>query len=170
MVSCRSVAFVLLVGLLFRPALPGHAQVREAADRSGADPAKEAARTAVQEWLGHVDSGAWSTAWNEAGSLLQEAMPIERWESRGAQARRTLGALRSRRLVRAERRDTLRQTSESGPFVLLRYRSAFEAGLYAETVLTAKTGDSWTVAGYEVAPIVTTSDQRPTGPRRHERN
>lgn len=139
--------------------------MREMADTTEANTVEEAARAAAQQWLQHVDSGAWSTAWNDAAPLLREDMTAEQWESRGAQARRILGPLRSRRLIRAQQRDSVRQASRSGPFVLLRYRSTFRAGLYVETILTARTDDAWTVASYEVAPIAAAGTQDSTAPR-----
>jgi len=133
--------------------------MRETADTTEADTIEKAARAAAQQWLQHVDSGAWSTAWDDAAPLLRKAISGEQWESRGAKARRVLGPLRSRRLIRVQRRDSIRQASRSSPFVLLRYRSTFRAGLYVETILAARTDDAWKVASYEVAPIAAAGDQ-----------
>lgn len=124
------------------------------------DSAKRAAHVAAQTWLRRVDDGAWGPAWDEAASLLRDAVPRERWRKQGARARDTLGALRSRRLARGQYRDTLRQATGAGPFVLLQYRSSFESGLYLETVLAVRADETWTVAGYEVAPVTAPANRK----------
>lgn len=148
MTCLRSAALVLIAVFMLPAARLGYAQGGDASTT-----AKQAARKAARGWLQHVDAGAWETAWTEAASSLRDAVTEEQWRVQGARARETLGALRSRRLARVQSRDTLRQLPNAGPFVLLRYHSEFETGLYVETVLVAKGDDAWRGAGYEVAPV-----------------
>lgn len=155
MMDRHSAVLVLVVLFLFPTALPTYAQ-----ERGEPTTPKQAAREAARGWLQHVDAGAWETAWTEAAPSLRGTVTEERWRNRGARARKTLGALRSRRLVRIQSRDSLRQLADAGPFVLLRYHSEFETGLYVETILVAKGEDAWRAAGYEVAPVAASSDQR----------
>lgn len=121
--------------------------------------AEDAARRAAEQWLQQFDAGALTATWTEAAALLRETMSEEQWQERGAQARDRLGAFRSRRLFRTQRRDTLQQAPEAGPFFLLRYRSAFAAGLYVETVLVVQEEEGWHVGGYEVAPMAAAQQQ-----------
>lgn len=144
----RPVALLSVIVLLLAVVCPGHAQPRE-----GNASARQAAHKAAQEWLRHVDTGAWSSAWEAAAPALRDSVAEEQWATQGARLRETLGALRSRRLARAQRRDTLQRAADAGPLFLLRYHSTFEDGLYVETLLLAPDGDTWTVAGYEVAPV-----------------
>lgn len=149
-------AVLALVVLFLSPATrPGYAQ-----ERGEPPTTNQAAREAARGWLQHVHAGAWETAWTEAASSLRDAVTEEQWRTRGARARGTLGALRSRRLARVQPRDSLRQLADAGPFVLLRYHSEFETGLYVETVLVAKGEDAWRAAGYEVALVAASAPQR----------
>lgn len=151
---------VLLVGLLLS-ACSVRAQeeaAQEGEEALGSTPfaSNQAAPEAVQAadtWLQYVVSGQWETAWTEAAPLLRAGLTQEQWTEQGRRARKTLGVFRARKLVRVQRRDRLRQAPQSGPFVLLRYQSEFGAGLHTETVLAVRSGESWKVAGYEVAPV-----------------
>lgn len=119
------------------------------------------AEQAAQNWLHQYDDGALERTWRGASPILREETTQEQWRTQSTRARTQLGALRSRRLIRAQRRDSLRQAPESGPFVLLRYRSEYAAGLYVETILLSREGEAWTVAGYEVAPMAMPTRQGP---------
>jgi hypothetical protein len=114
---------------------------------------EQSARAAAQDWLGHVDAGAWDAAWEATAPGLRDTVAREQWREQRTPTRAALGATRSRRLVRTTARDSLRRAPDAGPFVLLRYHSTFGAELYVETVLVEDTGDAWQVAGYEVGPV-----------------
>lgn len=117
------------------------------------DDSTQEAADAAQGWLQKVDAGAWEAAWEGAADLLADSLTQEEWSEQGAQAWDEIGALRSRRLTRSQPWSPLDHGDTEGPFVLLRYRAEYDAGLYVETVLTVKSDDAWKVAGYEVAPL-----------------
>lgn len=122
-----------------------------------------AAQMAAERWLARVDTSAWDAAWEEASVLLRDSISQEVWQAQGRWVRDTVGTLRSRRLTRAQLRDQIEGGSAEGPFVMLRFRSEFEDGLYVETALVAWSDEGWRVAGYEVAPLETSpSRRRPT--------
>jgi len=148
--------FVLSPGLA---APPGHAQIADSSSGGEHTAAERAAQETAREWLQHVDSGAWSRAWEEMAPALRDTVAQEQWKQRGVQARSPLGLARSRRLVRAQYRDSLSQKPDAGPFVRLRYRSMFGADLYVENVLAVQTDEAWRVAGYEVATMASRSER-----------
>lgn len=127
--------------------------------------AERAALEAAQEWLRHVDAGAWETAWNAAAPRLRDSVDQEQWRQRGTQARRALGPLRSRQLVRIQSHEAPAETPEAGPFVHLRYHSTFGSELYVETVVATNADEAWRVAGYEVALVAQGPLSRPGGPK-----
>lgn len=114
--------------------------------------AEQSARAAAQDWLGHVDAGAWDAAWDATAPGLRDTVAQEQWREQRTPTRAALGTPRSRRLVRTAARDSLPRAPGAGPFVLLRYHSTFGPELYVETVLVEETGGAWQVAGYEVGP------------------
>lgn len=155
----RWILFLLFVLSLGRAAPPGHAQIADSSTGDEHAAAERAAQETAREWLQHVDSGAWSTAWEGMAPALRDTVAQEQWKQRGVQARRTLGIARSRRLVRAQYRGSLPQEPDAGPSVLLRYHSVFGADLYVENVLAVQTDEAWRVAGYEVAPVTSRSER-----------
>lgn len=132
---------------------PSRAQVDTASTGDVNAAAKQAAQAAAQEWLQHVDDGAWEAAWDASASGLRDTVAQEQWKQRSVRARDALGRVRSRKLVRARYYDTLPKAKSAGPFVSLRYRATFGPRLYVETVLAVQTDEVWRVAGYEVAPV-----------------
>jgi len=126
--------------------------------------AERAAQEAAQEWLQHVDGGAWEAAWETAAPGLRDSVDQEQWRQRGTRARTALGPVRSRQLVRIQSRDSLRSSPETGAVVLLQYHSTFGAEFFVETVLAARSDEAWRVAGYEVA-LVTQGQSSQLGSR-----
>jgi len=148
---CHWVLSVLLV--LSLAASPSRAQNEVASAGDAHAAAKQAAQAAAQKWLRHVDTGAWTTAWEAAAPGLRDTVAQEQWRQRGVRARTVLGPVRSRRLMRVRYHDVLPQTTNAGPHVLLQYHATFGGGLYVETVLAVQRDEAWRVAGYEVAPV-----------------
>jgi len=144
---------VLVAFSLFLAVRPAGAQGDPVFAADTVSAAEQAARTAAQDWLEDVDAGAWGTAWEATTSGLRDTVAQEEWREQRVQVRAALGAARSRRLVQAIVRDSLRRAPDAGPFVVLRYHSTFGPALYVETVLVEDTGDAWQVAGYEVGPV-----------------
>mgnify|MGYP006283632161 CR=1 FL=1 len=142
-----------LIGGLVASAILVLIQPVRAQDEGGPATAKQAARVAVEEWVQHVDSGAWGAAWDAMAPGLRDTVSQEQWQTRGARARKALGPVRSRTLTWTRSRNTLSQNSDAGPFFVLQYHSVFGTDLYAETLLVVETDEGWRVAGYGVAPV-----------------
>lgn len=145
----RFLPFLLGVAVLVVPFGPASAQDTTRGDHADA---KEAAREVTEQWLELTDAGDFGESWDEGAALMQNQIPRETWVEQGKEAKDELEALRSRQFSRAQYRDSLQQAPSEGPFVLLTYRSEFEAGSFEEAVLAIKEGDQWKVAGYQVSP------------------
>lgn len=149
----RRWAFSLLVISVSLVVSPGRAQVDPGSTADEHAAATQAAQDTARSWLAHVDVGAWAIAWKEVAPGLRDTVSLKQWGRRGARARDTLGTVRSRQLTRVQYRDTLRQSSDLGPAVLLQYHSTVGTDLYVETILTLRADEAWRVAGYEIAPV-----------------
>lgn len=139
--------------ILFVVALLGLASTGSALVQSARSDSTQAVDRAARAWLQHVDAGAWTAAWSNAASLLTDSLSEDEWEERGRAVRATLGATRSRRLLRAQFRDGRNEGTVDRPFALLQYRSEFATGLYLETILVVWDEGTWLVGGYEIAPM-----------------
>jgi len=141
----------LLAGLLLAgPA--AHAQ----SDRPHAA-AKDAAQTAAQEWLEHLEDPDVEDSWDEAASPFRERTDRESWARDVTRLADSLGSPTARTLASARHRDSLRTAAAQGPFVELTYRSRFADGRYEERLLLARDEEDWRVAGYQVRPLRTSS-------------
>lgn len=152
---CRSAVLFLItitVAFVARPALAQETEVPADTQRAQA---VQAAQKAARLWLKRLDAGEFGTSWDEAATTLQDAIEREEWIQRGTRAQTVRQERRSRKWVRAQYRETLPQVPAEKPFVLLKYHSEFQRGLYVETVLTTAEEDTWKVAAYEVAPVQT---------------
>lgn len=145
--------FLLVVSVLSFTACSAGAQDHVPIAPDTLTAAEQSARAAAQDWLGHLDAGAWEAAWDATAPGLRDTLAQEQWRTQRTESRAALGPARSRRLVQTIARDSLRQAPDAGPFVLLRYHSTFGPELYVERVLVEDTGDAWQVAGYEVGSV-----------------
>lgn len=148
MLPCRLVLVLVASATLLLADTPAHAQEKRELTAT-----EQAAQATVEEWLRHVEGGAWETAWDAAAPGLRDSVSQEQWQTRGTRVHEALGPVHSRQLTRVQYRDTLRQASETGPVVVLQYHSTFGTDLYVETVLALRTEEAWRVAGYEIAPV-----------------
>lgn len=146
----RPFLVVLLAAVLAFPTVSASAQDTTRGEHTEA---KETAREAAAQWFALTDAGDFGESWDEGATMMQEQITREAWVEQGNQAKDKLKSLRSRQLTEAQYRDSLQQAPAGGPFVLLMYRSEFEAGAFEEVVLTIKEEDHWKVAGYQVAPV-----------------
>jgi len=126
--------------------------------------AKDAARTAAQEWLEHLEDPDVEDSWEEAAAPFRARTDRESWARDATRLADTLGSPAARTLVAARHRDSLRAPAAPGPFVELTYRSRFADGRYEERLLVARDEEDWRVAGYQVRPLSGTA--APSSPAR----
>jgi len=112
--------------------------------------AREAAQTAADEWLTRIDGGDFDGSWAAADSTLRAGISQEDWADQGIRARAWLDTLRTRRLQRAQYRDSTAQLPGGHPVVILEYASEYAKGPAREAVITTKRDTTWAVAGYRV--------------------
>lgn len=115
--------------------------------------AKKTARSAAESWLAKVDDEDFEENWEAGAELFRTHTDRAAWLKAADAASDTRGSLSSRSLVMTQFRRSVDGATGAGPFVLLKYRSVFEAGSYQEMVLTVKEDDTWRVAGYQVTPL-----------------
>lgn len=123
--------------------------------QSGVDEtaAEEAAQTAAESWLALIDADDYGKSWDAAGSLLQTRIPREEWVEKVTNLKEQVQDLSDRALELREYRDSIRHAPRDGPFVLLKFHSAFDTGRYEELILTYPEQGEWTVGGYQVTPL-----------------
>jgi len=112
--------------------------------------ARQAARTAAEEWLALIDDGDFEASWTAADSTLRAGISQEEWADQGIRARVWLDTLHVRRLQRAQYRDSAAQISGGHPVVILEYASEYAKGRAREAVITTNRDTAWAVAGYRV--------------------
>jgi hypothetical protein len=130
--------------------------------------AKKKARAAAQSWLDRTDATEFEASWDAAAALLQERTARVDWIRKAERLRDTVKTVSDRTLAMTQYRDSLRSAPGHGPFVLLKYRSMFEAGRFDELLLTVREDTTWKVAGYQVTPLrrssARSSDPAPSNP------
>jgi hypothetical protein len=107
-----------------------------------------AAEAAARDWLSYVDAGEYVTSWSNAGALFKKQVTPQAWDDAASNARKPLGALRSRGLQTAQHSTSLPGVGD-GEYVLLQFATSFEnkaAGV--ETVATVFEDGVWRVIGY----------------------
>ena len=112
--------------------------------------ARATARRAAEEWLTLIDGGDFEGSWAAADSTLRAGISREDWADQGIRARVWLDSLRTRRLQRAQYRDSTAQIAGGHPVVILEYASEYAKGQAREAVITTKRDTAWAVAGYRV--------------------
>ncbi|MGH7551238.1 MAG: DUF4019 domain-containing protein [Gemmatimonadota bacterium] len=118
-----------------------------------ADSAFAQAMPAAKEWLALLDSDQYAQSWQEATPRFQEALPMEEWEQRAAEARDPLEPFGARTLVSIQFA-TLAPDLGPGRYVVLQYLTPVGEGRSAiETVsLERQPEGDWRIAGYFVRP------------------
>jgi len=119
--------------------------------------AVQEAQTAAESWLALVDEDAFGESWDEAASLFQERVDRADWVQKAERLRDSVAAFSSRTLTRTQYRNALDRAQSNGPFVLLKYRATLEADRFEEVLLAVRQDTTWKVAGYQVAPLPTSS-------------
>ena len=121
-----------------------------------ADPAADAVtkgRAAVDVWLTLTDAGRYGESWDAGASVFRSALARAAWEKAMNDARKPLGAVKSRKLKSATFSTSIPQ-APPGEYVIVQYDTVFD-GLQGavETVSAMHEKDgSWKAAGYFIRP------------------
>lgn len=107
-----------------------------------------AAEAAALEWLSYVDAGEYVTSWSNSGAMFKKQLTPQAWEDAAGNARKPLGAMRSRKVQAAQLATSL-PGAPDGEYVVLQFASSFEnQASGVETVATVFEGGAWRVVGY----------------------
>lgn len=109
------------------------------------------ATKAADAWLKLVDDGDYKQSWEQASSLLKNAITDDQWEQRVTAVREPIGKVVSRKLEAAHYSTSL-PGAPDGKYVVLKYASSFEHKKSAmETVTPMLDQDGeWHVSGYYI--------------------
>lgn len=115
------------------------------------DRAKDAARTAAEAWLVHIDRGDPEASWAEAASGFRSAISSADWATSIARVQEALGRPLEREFTSAEYHSEL-PGAPDGHYVVLKFATRFERKEHGiETVVPALDTDGvWRVSGYFV--------------------
>jgi hypothetical protein len=129
------------------PSTSGSSVTMPAGDSSNAF--KElAAQAAGDKWLGLLDRGEYSKAWDDCAPLFRQRVTREQWVDSLPSTRAPLGAMKSRKVEVAAYKTSL-PGAPDGQYVTVRYRTNFEKKDNAEELITLVFDDGvWRPTGY----------------------
>jgi hypothetical protein len=119
------------------------------------------AMAAANKWLALTDTGKYAESWDNAATALKTAVTKEQWQAALTQARKPMGAVKSRELMKSAQ--PLKVTNAPvGEFVAIQFVTMFETGPeLVESIAPMRERDgTWKVSGYFVKP----SPANPTAP------
>ena len=127
------------------------------ADDDAQAAAKKEAVTAIQTWLGEIDSGNYAKSWDDSAKSFQTAITSDKWGAALDGVRTPLGKSLSRTLASAAYQTVVPKPGGDaikGDFVIAQFDSSFQNLKYArETVTFEKEPDGlWRAAGYYIKP------------------
>jgi hypothetical protein len=104
---------------------------------------------AAKGWLSLIDSGNYSSSWNEASTYFRGAVTAQTWEKSLEGVRMPFGKLVSRRILTMQESSAL-PGAPDGKYAVMTFRTAFEHKRDAiETVTLMFDNDGkWRAAGY----------------------
>jgi len=112
---------------------------------------EKVAQEGAETWLELVDSERYDESWDEAASLIRNAVTKEDWAQSIRGARAPLGKLVSRTVKSRTYTETL-PGAPDGHYVVIQFETTFENKKSAvETVTPMKDSDGqWRVSGYYI--------------------
>lgn len=114
------------------------------------DPAAEAPKQAVSEWLALVDEGQYGASWDAAGDLLQNQLSRDAWVAGAPKARKPLGPLQDRTIRFKQAAETL-PGAPDGDYRIYVTDATFARKASGEELVTVVREDGdWKVVGYFV--------------------
>ena len=106
---------------------------------------------AAQSWLGEIDAGNYVNSWKRASSYFQGAVTEKNWTDALTGARRPLGKLLGRTLVKTQSATSL-PGAPDGNYLVMQFDTSFEnkkSAVELVTFVREKDG-SWRAAGYYI--------------------
>jgi hypothetical protein len=106
---------------------------------------------AAQIWLHEIDSGNYAKSWQQASTYFQGAVTERNWMDALNGARRPLGKLLARTLVKTQSATSL-PGAPDGNYLVMQFDTSFEnkkAAVELVTFVREKDG-SWRAAGYYI--------------------
>ena len=129
------------------PSTPGASVIMPAGDSSNAF-RELAAQAAGEKWLGLLDRGEYSKAWDECAQLFRQRVTREQWVDSLPSTRAPFGAMTSRKVEVAAYKTSL-PGAPDGQYVTVRYRTTFEKKEGAEELVTFAFEEGlWRPTGY----------------------
>jgi hypothetical protein len=106
---------------------------------------------AATHWLALSDANDGASTWDEAAPAFQAAVSKAAWSETLKQARQPFGAVKSRKLLSSEPKNSL-PGAPDGEYVVIQFDTEFERKAHAvETVVPMRDRDGrWKVSGYFV--------------------
>ncbi len=109
-----------------------------------------AAQASAEKWLGLIDDGAYSKAWEQCAQLFRERVTREQWVSSLPTTRAPFGAVKSRKVDAAAFKPYL-PGAPDGEYVTVRFLTNFEKKESAEELVTLAFEDGlWRPTGYSI--------------------
>ncbi|WP_240610078.1 helix-turn-helix domain-containing protein [Sphingomonas pokkalii] len=110
--------------------------------------AQAASLDAARAWLALVDQSKWPESWQNAGAMFRGQVSAARWAEMVTPVRQPLGAVVSRNFQSVIRTKTL-PGAPDGDYEVLKFETDFAQRRDSiETVILAREGATWRVAGY----------------------
>jgi hypothetical protein len=106
---------------------------------------------AAQSWLAQIDSGNYAKSWKESSAYFRGAITEKGWVDALNGARKPLGKLISRKLIKTQNAQSL-PGAPDGNYVVMQFATGFENKKDAvETVTFMREKDGkWKAAGYYI--------------------
>jgi len=113
--------------------------------------AKSSAIKVADAWLKIIDGGKYDDSWKQASTFFRDHVSEEQWTQQVGPARRSLGAVISRKVMSVKYITTM-PGAPNGQYVVIHYQSSFEHRKPAtETVTPMLDNDGqWRVSGYYI--------------------
>ena len=110
--------------------------------------ARSTEETSAREWVALVDGRRWEDSWRTAAALFKSQLTAEQWVSAIRPVREPLGGVSSRVLQSATKTGAP-PGAPAGEYEILEFRTSFaQRADMTETVVLAREGSGWKVAGY----------------------
>ena len=115
-------------------------------------PREQAAASAAEAWLVHINAGMYEESWAQASPAFQSAVTAQQWAASVRQVLNQTGAL-VKREVSTVTPTTNPPGAPAGEYMVVAYKSGFVSAPTAiETVVLREEGSDWKVVGYFVRP------------------
>ncbi|SFP63455.1 helix-turn-helix domain-containing protein [Sphingomonas rubra] len=140
----------LIIAALIFSSVPGSEDTQ--ARRAPATPVKvgpSAASAAAEAWLALLDQARWQESWKAAARMFTSQVPAPQWAAMAGAVRRPLGRVSDRRFVDATETNSL-PNIPPGEYQVVQFATRFAEREAIETVVLAREGGVWRVAGYFV--------------------